>query len=94
MVAALAKLGYCVAGFWMLDGRGRRCATSHGPRDMRKCRARCADGDRAPHSMSAQASDRRERGPLNNAINRGHPLVTRLNALLHFRGNILSYVSC
>jgi hypothetical protein len=82
MVAALAKLGYCVAGFCMLDGRECGCATSHGPRDMRKCRARCADGDRAPHSMSAsaQASDRRERGPLNNAINRGHPLVTRLKA--------------
>jgi hypothetical protein len=60
----------------MLDERGRRCATSYGPRDMRKFRARCADGDRDPHSMSAQASDRRERGPLNNAINRDHPVMT------------------
>jgi hypothetical protein len=76
MVAALARLGYGVAGFWMLDERECGCATPHGPRDMRKCRARCADGDRDPHPTSAQASDTRERGPLNNAINRGHPLMT------------------
>jgi putative ABC transport system permease protein len=75
MVAALARLGYGVAGFWMLDERECGCATPHGPRDMRKCRARCADGDRDPHPTSAQASDTRERGPLNNAINRGHPLT-------------------
>jgi hypothetical protein len=64
--------GYGVAGFWMLDERECGWAPSHGPRDMRKWRARCADGDHAPHSMSAQASDRRERGPFYNAINRGH----------------------
>ena len=78
MIAALARLGYGVAGFWTLDERECGRATSHGPRNMRKCRARCADGDRDrdPHPMSAQASDRRERGPLNNAINRDHPLMT------------------
>ena len=76
MVAALATLGYGVAGFWMLDDRECGCARSHCRRDMRKCGARCADGDLDPHCMSAQASDRRERGPLNNAVNRGHPLMT------------------
>jgi hypothetical protein len=53
MVAALARLGYGVAGFWMPDERECGCATSHGARDMRKCRARCADGDRVQRSMSA-----------------------------------------
>ena len=48
------------------------CETSRGSPDMRECRARCADGNRIPHPTSAQASDTRKRGPLNNAINRGH----------------------
>jgi hypothetical protein len=53
MVAAPATRVYGVAGFWTLDERECGRTISHGARDMRKCRARCADGDHAPHSMSA-----------------------------------------